>query len=367
MTQSSRRNFLKTSVATVATVAGAQSFAQEASPSKKTISEVEALVAKGDIESTAKWSDDLVHPAPFKNPYAQGKDRGLVLGDGGTSLIAWYVGYATALKRNGVDLSKAEVVVGTSAGSIFGSMLTAGHLWRLADEIDLFADFPKLLAQMMPAVQFNLSQIRAQQAEISVRDGSYASIQKIGKAAMASNNPDGTVKHYKVIEKLLTSTTWPADGMFTTAVDCFTGQRIVVSRANDVPINVACAASSSAPGQVGPTFVKDRLCMDGGMSQSSAHSDVVAGVKRAIIISLGDETVNEQMQGLRLSTLPNTINQEVRNLEAGGTKTKHMVVGLPPGLTKVENLLDPKWIAPYLKFGNDRGIVDAATMKAFWS
>lgn len=367
MTQSTRRNFLKTSVAGVAAVAGTQAFSQEVGPSKKTIAEVEALVARGDIESTAKWNDGLVHPAPFKNPYAQGKDRGLVLGGGGTPLIAWYAGYATALKKNGVDLSKADVVVGTSAGSIFGAMLAAGHLWRLADEIDLFADFPKMLVEMMPAVQFNPSQIRAQQAELSVRDGSYAAIQKIGKAAMASSNPDGTAKHYKVIEKLLTSTAWPSDAVFTTAVDCFTGQRIVVSRANNVPINVACAASSSAPGQVGPTFVKDRLCMDGGMSQSSTHSDIVAGVKKAIVISLGDGTINEQKQGLRLSTLPNTINQEVKDLEAGGTKTKHIIVGLPPGLTKVENLLDPKWIAPYLKFGNDRGIADAAAMKAFWS
>lgn len=366
MTQSSRRNFIKTSVASAVAVAGTQTFAQEAAPSKKTISEVEALGAKADIESTANWNDGLIHPAPYKNPYAQGKERGLALGGGGTPLIAWYVGYVTALKKNGVDLSKADVAVGTSAGSIFGAMLTAGHLWRLADEMDLFADFPKLLAEMMPAVQFNPSQIRAQRAELSVRDGSFASIQRIGKAAMASRNPDGTAKHYKVMEKLLTATAWPSDGMFTTAVDCFTGQRLVVSKVSNVPINVACAASSSAPGQVGPTFVKDRLCMDGGMSQSSTHCDVIAGVKRAIVISLGDGTINEQKQGLRLSTLPNTINQEIKDLEAGGTKTKHIVVGLPPGLTKVENLLDPKWIAPYLKFGVDRGNADVAVMKAFW-
>jgi len=246
-------------------------------------------------------------------------------------------------------------------------MLTSGHLWRLVAEIDLFADFPKLLAEMMPAVQFNPSQLRAQRAELTVHDGSLASIQKIGKAAMASLNPDGVANHYKVTKKLLTASAWPSDGMFTTAIDCYTGQRLVVSKDNNVPINVACAASSSAPGQVGPTFVKDRLCMDGGMSQSSTHCDVIAGVKRAIVISLGDGTINEQKQGLRLSSLPNTIGQEVKDLESGGTKTKHIVVGLPPGLTKVENLLDPKWIAPYLKFGNDRGIADTAMMKAFWA
>ena len=367
MTQSSRRNFLKISAIGAAAAASANVLAQNTNLSQKTIAEVEPYEAKRDADSTANWNDGLFHPAPFKNAFAQGKDRGLALGGGGTPLIAWYAGYCNALKKGGVDLSSADVVVGTSAGSIFGAMLTSGHFWRLLDEMDLFADFPKLLAEMMPALQFNPSQLRAQRAELSVRDGSLASIQRIGKAAMASLNPDGVANHYKVMKKLLTASVWPSDGMFTTAVDCFTGQRVVVSKASNVPINVACAASSSAPGQVGPTFVKDRLCMDGGMSQSSTHSDVISGVKRAIIISLGDGTINEQKQGLRLSSLPNTVNQEAKDLEAGGTKTKHIVVGLPPGLSKVENLMDPKWIAPYLKYGNDRGVADVTMMKAFWS
>ena len=367
MTQSSRRNFLKTSAVGAVAVSSANAIAQSTQPSKQAIAQVEALIAQRDADSTTNWNDGLVHPAPYRNPFAQGKQRGLVLGGGGTPLIAWYVGYFNALKKGGVDLSNADVVVGTSAGALFGSMLTAGHLWRLTDEIDLFADFPKLLSEMMPAVQFNVSQLRAQRAELSVRDASLASIQRIGKAAMASSNPDGIAKYYKVAEKLLTTSAWPSPGMFITTNDCYTGQRLVISKDNDVPINVACAASSSAPGQIGPTFVKDRICMDGGITSSSTHSDVIAGVKRALVISLGNGTIDDQRQGLRLSSFPNTINQEIKDLEVGGTKTKLIVVGLPPGITKVENLIDPKWIAPYLKFGNDRGIADVAMMKAFWS
>lgn len=367
MTQSSRRAFLKTSTLGAVSITSTNVFAQDTSLSQKTIAEVAAFEAKRDAETTANWNDDLIHPAPYKNRFAQGKERGLVLGGGGTPLLAWYVGYFNALKKSGVDLSNADAVVGTSAGSIFGAMLTSGHLWRLTDEMDIFADFPKMLSEMVPAVQFNPSQLRAHRAELAVRDGSLASIQSIGKAAMASSNPDGVAKYYKVAEKILTTSAWPSAGMFTTAIDCFTGQRLVVSKANNIPINVACAASSSAPGQMGPTFIKDHFCMDGGISTSSTHCDVVAGVKRALVLSLGDGTINDQKQGLHLSTLPNTLNQEVRDLEAGGTKTKHVVVGLPPGISRVENLVDPKWIAPYLKFGNERGIADAAMMRAFWS
>ena len=367
MTQSSRRNFLKTTSAGVVGFAGLAGLEANATsaPSKEIIAQVKALEARKDLASTADWNDHLAHPIPYKNPDAQGKERGLALGGGGMPLIAWYAGYFTALKKQGIDLSSADVMVGTSAGAVMAAMLKAGHLWRLADEIDFFADFPTLLGKMMPAVELNPSQKRAIHLDVTAKDAFPQTIQGIGRAAMASLNLDGVSKYYEVTKKLLTSSEW-AQGVFITANDCYTGERIVVSKANNLPINVACAASSSLPGQLGPTFLKDRLCMDGGICQTSTHSDVIAGVKRAIVISLGDGTINEQRQGLRTSTMPNTVNQEVKDLEAGGTKTKHIVVGLPPGISKVENLVDPKWIAPFLKYGNDRGIADAQMMKAFW-
>lgn len=367
MTQSSRRNFLKTSVVGAAGIASAQTFAQTSNISNKTIAEVQSLEAKKDTETTANWNDGLVHPIPYKNPPGKGKERGIALGGGGTPLLGFYAGYFNALRKNGVDLGNADVIVGTSAGAIFGSMLTGGRLWLIVDEMDFFNDFPKIFAELVPALQFNDSQKRAMATALSASDGSPATIQRIGKAAMAALNPNGVDKQYKVVEKIIAMTKWPSPAMHTTAIDCFTGERLVVSYKDNVPINVAASASSSAPGQVGPTFVKNRICMDGGIYQTSTHSDVIAGVKRALVFSLGDGTKNEQKQGLRLSDLPNTVNQEVKDLEAGGTKTKHIIVGLPPGLAKVENLIDPKWIGAYLKLGWDRGVADAPMMKAFWS
>jgi len=367
MTQSSRRNFLKTSAVGAAAVASTQAFSQSPNLSKKTIAEIESLEAKKNIETTASWNDGLAHPIPYKNPPGKGKERGIALGGGGTPLLGFYAGYFNALRKNGVDLSNADVIVGTSAGAIFGSMLTGGRLWLIIDEMDFFNDFPKIFAELVPTLQFNDSQKRAMATALSASDGSPATIQRIGKAAMASLNPNGVDKQYKLVEKIIAMTKWPSPAMYTATIDCFTGERLVVSHKDNVPINVAVSASSSAPGQVGPTFVKNRLCMDGGIFQTSTHSDVIAGVKRALVFSLGDGTKNEQKQGLRLSDLPNTVNQELKDLEAAGTKTKHIIAGLPPGLTKVENLIDPKWIGAYLKLGWDRGVADAPMMKTFWS
>jgi NTE family protein len=42
--------------------------------------------------------------------------RGVVLGGGGMAGVAWEAGIVIGLRRAGVNLSSAEVIVGTSAG-----------------------------------------------------------------------------------------------------------------------------------------------------------------------------------------------------------------------------------------------------------
>ena len=51
----------------------------------------------------------------------------LVLGAGGVTGIAWELGILKGLADAGVDLTAAELVVGTSAGSVVGAQITSGH------------------------------------------------------------------------------------------------------------------------------------------------------------------------------------------------------------------------------------------------
>src|SRR5215475_2840463 len=85
----------------------------------------------------------MTPPAP-RRPSAQGRlrrmTRGVVLGGGGIAGVAWEAGIVIGLRRAGVDLSSADVIVGTSAGSIVGSHVAFGT--------DL-----QLLAAMSPASQ----------------------------------------------------------------------------------------------------------------------------------------------------------------------------------------------------------------------
>jgi NTE family protein len=315
----------------------------------------------------AGWNDGLAHPIPYTPPPGAGKERGLVLGGGGVYLVSFMIGYFHALKQGGVDLATADIVVGTSAGSIAGAVLSGGRLWRLSGELDIFGHFPKLFAELVPAMKANESQQRARAMAVNARDAAPATIRAIGRAAMAARNPDDAAGYARTMRHLIGGGAWPSSALHTTANDCYSGERLVVSRDAGIPIETACAASSSLPGSMGPTWLKDRFCMDGGICQTSTHCDVVAGTRRALVISLSDGGPQAVAQGLRTSGMPNTLQQEIRDLEAGGTRTMLVVVGLLPGLAKLDSIMDPQWIAPMLKYGAERGQADVARMKAFWN
>src|SRR6266851_6159371 len=69
----------------------------------------------------------------------------LVLGGGGIVGIAWETGLLAGLRQAGIDLSKAALIVGTSAGSVVGTQIATG-----CDVDELYA---RLLLPLDPAAQ----------------------------------------------------------------------------------------------------------------------------------------------------------------------------------------------------------------------
>ncbi|WP_127090445.1 patatin-like phospholipase family protein [Aquabacter cavernae] len=311
--------------------------------------------------------DGLAVPIPAQpvaSDFARTLDRTLVLGGGGEYYVAWYCGFFHGLKEQGVDPTIAEMVVGTSAGAYMGSSLLSGRFWQLLSQFDFFGHFPGLFAKLAPVTAPNASQKRAQEINFAVKDGNPETIRAIGHAALAADNRlngDGVER----LAWLLTGdsrTSWPTPKMFTTSNDCYTGERLVVrqdvARRNAIPLAHAAGASSSLPGVIGPTQLGQRFCMDGGISKSWAHTDLVAGSKRALVI-----TLTNGYEGSLLSGIPHNIHNEISALEATGTKAMLIIAGTPPGV----NLLDPKQIEPALKTGYERAKVEAPKIRAFWA
>jgi NTE family protein len=207
---------------------------------------------------------------------------------------------------------------------------------------------------LIPTSASNPSQLRARELAEAARDGSVATIQSIGRGAMAARNPP--VRNLQLmIDVLSLGRSWPNPRFHATTTDCYTGERLVLSQSSNIPISHAVCASVSLPGVFGPTWIGDRLCMDGAMCSTSTHVDLIAGAKRALVVALTDK-------GPRFSNIPNDIEQELRNVEAAGTKT--LLIAADP--SKVD-LLSPAEIEPALKAGRDRAVREADRVKAFWA
>lgn len=368
MTQSSRRTFLKTSaVGAVALTSVSGAGIHSAQAQSKT--QKAAIEIKANAISEQLFGDDgLAMPIatkPTVSKLAKGLDRTMVLGGGGEYYIAWYCGFFHGLLEAGLDMAKLpEMVIGTSAGSYVGSSLLSGEFNRLRTEFDFFGKFPEIFAKIAPVAKPNASQMRADQINMSAKDGSIETRRIIGHAALAANNKLNGDRVEKVAA-LLTGDSkkdWPTSRMYTTGVDCYTGERIVVSqqtaRKNNIPLAHGAAASSSLPGVAGPTLLGQRYVMDGGICSNPAHVDLVAGSKRALIITLTDG-----ITGAVLTTIPHPVAQNIKDIEATGTKVKWIVAGTPKGV----DLLDPKQITGALRTGYDRSKIEASKIKAFWA
>lgn len=368
MTQSSRRNFLKTSVMSTVAVAGASGAITDSAVAQSMPGKSNIQTKATEISNKLFADDGLSIPIaskPTLSKLAKGLDRTMVLGGGGEYYIAWYCGFFHGLIEAGLDMVQLpEMVVGTSAGSYMGSSLLSGQFTRIRTEFDFFGKFPEIFAKLAPLTKPNISQMRADQINMSATDGSIETRKIIGNAALAANNKLNGDRIESLVG-LLTGDSkkdWPASRMYTTGIDCYTGERIVVgqqvARKNGIPLAHGAAASSSLPGVAGPTLLGQRYVMDGGICSNPAHVDLVAGSKRALIITLTDGVT-----GAILTTIPHPVAQNIEDIKATGTKVQWIVAGTPMGV----DLLDPKQIAGALRTGYERSKIEAPKIKQFWA
>lgn len=298
-------------------------------------------------------------------PIGAGATRAVSFGGGGEWFLAWMVGYANGLLESGVDLSKADVTIGTSAGSIVGAAIKGGRLHELTQALQALGGNPAMANKELNITLGADSQVRARTVMGDTTEITTATLQEIGRAAMASHNaPDD--EYVSSIDGLLGLTAWPA-GHHTTSTDCYTGEPVIVSADSGVTIAAAAAASSSLPGVNGPTWLGDRLCMDGGVSTSSTHADMLAGAKSVLIIGMFDFQANPPKHvnpsfGIAERVNPGTAEREADGLRSKGSNV-HVTIANPDPQT---NFMDPATIGPALQAGQAAGKHDAIAVAALW-
>jgi NTE family protein len=300
------------------------------------------------------------------SPPGSGKQRGIAFGGGGEWFVAWTLSFLAAAKLRGVDLGTADITVGTSAGSIVGAFLTDDRLWRGAAEMDILASHPAVLTRMVRTSTGHASQQRAADLLAGATSTDRPAVIEIGRAAMASRN--APVDDYeRSLRLMLGHGKWPSPAHHVTAVDCYTGERVIIDHARGVPIATACAASSSLPGVNGPVWIGDRYCMDGGIGTSSTHPDLLAGAERAVIFSMMSLTAGQAAArtgsfGFAERLHPGTARREADDLAAAGTRTLLVAANPDPEI----DFMDPAQLAAAIEDGRARATSMIDDLAAVW-
>jgi NTE family protein len=201
----------------------------------------------------------------------------LVLGGGGITGIAWELGILKGLADAGVDLSRADLVVGTSAGSVVGAQLTAGrpleelYATQLAPpDKDIGAQLSRLtLLRLVPPMLLPGSGKRKRA--------------RVGALSMRAHPPGGR-ERIEVIRSRIGVEGWPERELKVTAVEAETGRFTIFDRDSGVDIVHAVAASCAVPLVWPAVTIDGRHYIDGGI-RSAANADLAHGADSIVVIA----------------------------------------------------------------------------------
>jgi NTE family protein len=277
-------------------------------------------------------------------------DKALVLGGGGVTGIAWEIGIIAGLAEHGIDLTQADLVVGTSAGSVVGVDVRSGL--SLADlyqtQIAPVRDSEVVARMAWPIL------LRYFIAMTFTRDPVLA-LRRVGKLALTARTEPEAVRR-KVFEDGIPITEWPAGQLQVTAVDTATGDFAVFDAASGVGLIDAVGASCAVPGIWPPVTIGGKRYMDGGM-RSAANIDLASGYRRVVVIA---------PLTAGFGVIPSAASQ-MRQLSGQASS----VVLIKPDRAALAaiglNVLDPARRAAAAKAGFAQAAIAAAAVAAVWS
>jgi NTE family protein len=321
--------------------------------------------------------------------------RALVLAGGGAAGNAWQIGLIAGLADAGVDLTAAELIVGTSAGSTVAAQITSGMT-----PADLYSAVlaeperarrtpqPERTGRAPQASQrsgrspHRLPDPDGQEHETSRQGGGPApSIsgsdylawsdaiiasasdaadmrRRMGAAALARDASDGadTARWRDVVAARLPRHEWPAQRILITAVDAHTGEPVVFDRDSGVDLIDAVAASTSS---MVPYRIGGRRYLNGGYRRSE-NADLAAGCGVVAVLSpFGGRSRMPDGWGMDLAS-------QVAELRAGGSRVETVFPDAGAGDVFDANALDPSTRRPAAQGGFTQGRTLAPEFAALW-
>jgi len=205
----------------------------------------------------------------------------LVLGGGGALGVSWEVGLLAGLLEEGIDVGGADLIVGTSAGSIVGTQIALGKT------------LPELLAEQHEPDDGRIGTLMGGTDPTStlqlfmrwagIKKITQAICAEIGEAALAARtvSEEEWVAYF---EDHISEAVWPDRRLLLTTVECESGEFQVWDRDSGVPLARAVASSCAVPGLFPPVTIDGRRYTDGGV-RSGTSADLASGYDSVLIVA----------------------------------------------------------------------------------
>jgi NTE family protein len=294
-------------------------------------------------------------------------ERALVLGGGGSTGNAWLIGVVAGLCELGLDVTEADLIIGTSAGSTTAAQITGANPSDLLAATLSFAPPPCTGAAgtagaaggggpNKPVVD-HLSRMR----DITAAAADAADLRRrLCAAALemeAASDGSWSTRWRNIVAPRLPSQDWPERRVLITAVDARTGDPVVFDRDSGVDLVDAVAASCSSGL---PYAIGDSRFLDGGFRRSSENADLAAGYGRVLVLSpFGGRSLAPPEWGMQLAA-------QVDELRAGGCRVETIS---PDGESEHlfgANAMDLSLRAPAARAGHEQGRALAEQLTDFW-
>jgi len=210
-----------------------------------------------------------------------GLRRAVVLGGGGTVGEAWELGVLKGLRDAGVDLTQADLFVGTSAGSRVATLIRAGRdREELYGQAHAFGPSAAGPVQSPEDAEVTQELSRMWLGPLAPERTLAQRIQIGGRALTANGAPEEDRIQSTAMDLGLRD--WPDLPLKIAAVDVYDGTVRFFDRTQGVPIERAVAASRAQPGRDAPITVGARRYMDGGVMGDNLEGAIGYNVVVAI-------------------------------------------------------------------------------------
>jgi len=298
--------------------------------------------------------------------------RALVLGGGGPVGIAWESGLLMGLAEAGVDLSNADTVIGTSAGSVVGAQLKLGrtpqeigepHLRGNAGGRAAAAAAQNPASQGQQPVLSPLMELRLKGADAGTDPDEL--MRAIGKFALEAE----TITEEQFINStgylISKAEGWPK-GYMCTAVDANDGTFIAWSGQEGVTLGAAVASSCSVPGVYPPITIGGRRYMDGGM-RSGTNADLAKGHDRVVVIAVSVGGSGEGPQAAMAELTRRRLEAELETIRKAGGQVELVTPDAGCAAAFGVNLMDFTRRGPVAVEGVRQGRELADRLRGFWN